>query len=63
VSFEVRFEGSVRVDRSQMRREGVPNRGASMPKTARGKGSVDTGLSEKIEGDRPELTCWSVWMQ
>ena len=33
-----------------------------MPKTARGKDSVDTGLSEKVEGDRPELTGWSVWM-
>jgi len=26
VSFEIGFEGGVRVDRSKMRREGVPNR-------------------------------------
>ena len=56
MSFEVGFEGSVRVYRSEMRRKAVPNRGASMPKTTRDKGGVDTGLSEKIEGDRPELT-------
>ena len=34
-----------------------------MPKTARGKGSVDTKLSEKIEGDRPELTGCSIWIK
>jgi len=33
VSFEIGFEGGVGVDRSKMRMEGVPNRGASMPKT------------------------------
>jgi len=37
VSFEIGFEGGVGVDRSKMRSEGVPNRGASMPKTKRGK--------------------------
>jgi len=37
VSFEIGFEGGVGVDRSKMRREGVPNRGASMPKTTRGE--------------------------
>ena len=50
MSFEVGFEGSVRVNRSEMWREGVPNQGKSMPKTARRKGNVDTGLIEKIEG-------------
>jgi len=35
VSFYIIFEGALGVDRSKMRREGVPNRGASMPKTTR----------------------------
>lgn len=46
MNFEVGFEGSVIVNRSEMWREGVPNQGTSMPKTARVKASVDTGLSE-----------------
>ena len=62
MNFEVGFEGSVIVNRSEMWREGVPNQGTSMPKTARVKGSVDTGLIEKIEGGGTELTCWIVWM-
>jgi len=38
VSFEIGFEGGViGVDRSKMKRKGVPNRGASMLKTARGE--------------------------
>jgi len=49
VSFEIGFEGGVGVDRSKMRREGVPNRGASMPKTVRGQSNLDTRLEEKIE--------------
>jgi len=60
VSFEIGFEGSVGVDRSKMRREGVPNRGASMPKTMRGKSNLDTRLGEKIEGGGAKLTCWGV---
>jgi len=48
VSFEIGFEGGVGVDRSKMRREGVPNSGASMPKTTRGESNLDTRLGEKI---------------
>jgi len=58
VSFEIGFEGGVGVDRSKMRREGVPNRGASMPKTTRGESNRGTRLGEKIEGGRAKLTCW-----
>jgi len=36
VSFEIGFEGGVDVE-SKTRREGVPNRGASMPITTRGE--------------------------
>jgi len=50
VSFEIGFEGGVGVDRSKMRREGVPNREASMPKTTRGESNLGTRLGEKIEG-------------
>jgi len=57
VSFEIGFEG---VDRSKMRREGVPNRGASMPKTTRGESNLGTRLGEKIEGGGTKLTCWGV---
>jgi len=39
--FEIKFEGNVRVDRSQMRREGIPSRRGSMLKTTRGKCNVD----------------------
>jgi len=52
--------GGVRVDRSQMRREVVPNRGASMPKTTRGNSNLGTMLGEKIEGGGAKLTCWGV---
>jgi len=48
VSFEVSFEGSVRVDRSQIRRERITNRRASMLKTTRGKNYVDTRLGERL---------------
>jgi len=43
-------ESGVDVDRSKMRREGVPNRGTSLPKTTRGESNLDTRLGEKIEG-------------
>jgi len=33
-----------------MRREGVPNRWASMPKTTRNERNLDLSLGEKIEG-------------
>jgi len=48
VSFEIGFEGSIGVDRSKMRREGVPNRGARMSKTTRGESNLDMRLGEKI---------------
>jgi len=60
VSFEIGFEGGVGVDRSKIRREGVPNRGASMPKTTRGESNLGTRLGEKIEGGGAKLTCWGV---
>jgi len=41
VSSEIGFESGVGVDRSKMRREGVPNRGARMPKTTRGESNLD----------------------
>jgi len=60
VSFEIEFEGGVGVDRSKMRREGVPNKGASMPKTTRGESNLGTRLGEKIEGGGAKLTCWGI---
>jgi len=60
VNFEIGFEGVVCVNRSKMRREGVPNRGTSMPKTTRGESNLDTRLREKIEGGGVKLTCWGV---
>ena len=60
--FEIGVEGSVRSDRPKMRREGIPNRGASMPKTTGGESHVDTRLGEKIEGGKAKLTYWSVRM-
>jgi len=60
VSFEIRFEGGVGVDRSKMRRERVPNRGVSMPKTTRGESDLGTMLGEKTEGGGAKLTCWCV---
>jgi len=61
VSFEIGFQGSVGVDRSKMRREGVPNRGAIiMPKCTRGESNLGTRLGEKIAGGGAKLTCWGV---
>jgi len=60
VSFEIGFEGGAGVDRSKMRREGVPNRGASMPKTTTGESNLGTRLGEKIEGSGAKLTYWGV---
>jgi len=60
VSFEIEFERGVGVDRSKMRREGVANRRASMPKTTRGESNLGTRLGEKIEGGGTKLTCWGV---
>ena len=59
-SFEIGFEGSVSVNRFKMRWEGIPNRGASMPKTTRCESDVDMRYGEKIEGGRAKLTCWGV---
>jgi len=44
VSFEIGFEGGVGVDRSKIRREGIQNRGASMPKITRGENNLDTRM-------------------
>jgi len=60
VSFEIGFEGGVGVDRSKMRREGVPNRRASMPKTTSSESNLGTRLGEKIERGGTKLTCWGV---
>ena len=49
--FEVGFEGSLRVDKSEMRKGEFQIKGPACRKP-RGKSSVDTGLSEKIEGDQ-----------
>jgi len=40
------------VCRSEMMREGIPKRKASMSKTTRGKSNVDTRLGDEIEGGR-----------
>jgi len=40
----------VRVGISEMMREGIPKRRASMSKTSRGKSNVDTRLGEEIKG-------------
>jgi len=55
---QIEFEGGVGVDKSKMRTEGVPNRGASMPKTTRSESNLGTRLGEKIEGG--VLGCWCV---
>jgi len=60
VSFEIGFEGGLDVDRSKMRTEGVPNRGASMPKTTRGETNLGTRLGENIKRGGAKLTCWGV---
>jgi len=44
----IEFQGSVGVDRSKMRREGVPNRGASMPKTTRGESNLTRGWERRL---------------
>jgi len=53
--FEIRFEGSVRVHRSQMRRKGIPK--SQHVETTRGKSNVDTKLGKEIEKSRAKLTC------
>jgi len=60
VKFETGFEGGVGVDRSKMRREGVPNTGTCRPKTTGGESNLDTRLGEEIEGGGAKLTCWGV---
>jgi len=60
VSFEIGFEGGLGADRSKMRRDGVPNRGVSMPKATRGESNLDTRLEERIEGGGAKRTCWGV---
>ena len=60
MSFEIGFEGSVSVDRSTMRREGVPNGGTRMPETTRGESNFTTRLGEEVKGGRAKLTCWVV---
>jgi len=59
-SFKIGFEGGVGVDKSKMRREGVPNRGASMLKTTISENNLCTRFGEKIEGGGVKLTCWGV---
>jgi len=46
VSFYIGFEDSVRVNRSEMTREGMPKGRASMSKQTRGRSNVDTRLGE-----------------
>jgi len=46
VSFEIGFEDSVRVGRSEMMRERSPKRRASMSKTTKGKRNIDTSLGD-----------------
>jgi len=58
MSFEIGFEGGVGFDRSKMRREGVPNRGTSTPKTTRGECNLGKRLGDKIEGGGAKLGCW-----
>jgi len=48
VSFQIGFEDSVIVDRSEMTREIIPMRRASISKSTRGKTDVDTRLREEI---------------
>jgi hypothetical protein len=62
MSFEVRFEGSVRINRSEIKRKRIPKRGAGMAETTRGESNVDTRLGKEIERGRAELTRWSVRM-
>jgi len=50
-SFEIGFEGSVRVDWSHTMLEGIPKRGANMPKNTRGEINVDTRDWEERLGE------------
>jgi len=50
VSFEIGFDDSVRLDRSEMMGEGIPKRRMMLLETTRDKSNVDTRLGEKIEG-------------
>jgi len=52
--FETRFEGSVGVDRSEITKEGIPNRRTS--NAERGKSNVGTILGKEIEGGTAKLT-------
>jgi len=52
VSFQIGFEDSVRVSKSQMMSEVIPNRTASMLKTTRGKSNAGTRLGDNIEVSR-----------
>jgi len=65
-SFYIGFEDSVRVGRSEMKKEGIPKERASMSETTRGKSNVDTRLGEEIEGEieggRVKLTQWRIRM-
>ena len=54
MSFEIRFEDSVSIDRSEMRREVIPKRG-SAPATV-GKSNINARLGDEIEGSRVKLT-------
>jgi len=54
VSFEIRFEGNVRVNLFHIRREGIPNGIASIPKSTRGKSNVESS-GEEIEGGKAKL--------
>lgn len=47
VSSEIRFDGSLIVDRAKTRREGIPNSGASLPKSMRCESNVDKRKGEK----------------
>jgi len=53
VSFEIGFEDSIRVGRSEIMRERIQKR--SMSKTTRGKSNVDTRLGEEVKGCRAKL--------
>jgi len=48
VSFYIGLEDSVRVDRSEMTKEGIANRRASISKTSRSKSNVGKRLGQEI---------------
>jgi len=60
VSFQIGFEDSVRVGRSEMTREGISKGRACMSKITRGKSNVGMRLVEEIEGSRAKLTRWRI---